>query len=136
MPSSIPGLVASAKASFGTTNHGPVALRHRSSILGLNRVRYLCRPVGKRLSAPQFRECKFLHHDFICLRRNNPALERSTPPSRIIVRAARAPWPPEAPALATVAFTPTISGALNSTLTITDNTSTGSSTLTLTGSGQ
>jgi hypothetical protein len=38
--------------------------------------------------------------------------------------------------VATVIFTPTIAGALNSTLTITDNTSTGSSTLSLTGSGQ
>jgi hypothetical protein len=38
--------------------------------------------------------------------------------------------------VATVVFTPTIAGALNSTLTITDNTSTGSSTLSLTGSGQ
>ena len=38
--------------------------------------------------------------------------------------------------VATVTFTPTIGGALNSTLTITDNTSTGSSTLSLTGSGQ
>jgi hypothetical protein len=38
--------------------------------------------------------------------------------------------------VATVTFDPTIAGALNSTLTITDNTSTGSSTLSLTGSGQ
>ena len=37
---------------------------------------------------------------------------------------------------ATVTFTPTISGALDSTLTITNNTSTGSSALSLTGSGQ
>jgi hypothetical protein len=36
----------------------------------------------------------------------------------------------------TITFTPTISGTLDSTLTITDNTSAGSSTLSLTGSGQ
>jgi hypothetical protein len=38
--------------------------------------------------------------------------------------------------IATVTFTPTVSGALNSTLTITDNTSSGSSTLSLTGKGK
>jgi hypothetical protein len=38
--------------------------------------------------------------------------------------------------VATVIFTPTISGALDSTLTITDNTSTGSDDLNLTGSGK
>jgi len=38
--------------------------------------------------------------------------------------------------VATVTFTPTVSGSLNSTLTITDNTSAGSSTLSLTGKGK
>jgi Abnormal spindle-like microcephaly-assoc'd, ASPM-SPD-2-Hydin/Protein of unknown function (DUF1573) len=38
--------------------------------------------------------------------------------------------------VATVIFTPTLSGSLDSTLTITDNTSTGSSALSITGSGK
>jgi hypothetical protein len=38
--------------------------------------------------------------------------------------------------VATVTFTPTVAGALDSTLTITDNTSSGSSTLSLTGKGK
>jgi hypothetical protein len=38
--------------------------------------------------------------------------------------------------VATVTFAPTVSGTLNSTLTITDNTSTGSNALSLTGTGK